>query len=458
VGARFGTDGIRGVANAGLGAELVLALGRAAARVLPARTFVVGRDTRLSGPLLQAALSAGLASEGADVVDLGVLPTPGVAWVSAERGVPAAVVSASHNPFSDNGVKLFAAGGTKLPDAAEQSIEDELDNILAGDGRGPRRPTGPGVGQLRTDPEALDAYVEHLVSAAEGRLLDGLEVVVDCANGAAWKVAPAVLRRLGATVHGLAAEPDGTNINAGCGSTHPELLSAEVAARRADVGLALDGDADRLLAVDHTGSLVTGDELMAMFARDLAGRGRLAGNTVVVTVMSNLGLRLAMEAAGIAVRETPVGDRYVLEALDADGLALGGEQSGHIVFRQLATTGDGVLTGVLLLDLLRRTGLPLGELAGLSMQRLPQVLRNVSVADPAAAVEAAVVQDALKALEQELGDHGRVLLRASGTEPLVRVMIEAADEHTAERVAEQLCDVVAAAAAGTAGAVGAGTP
>ena len=460
MGVRFGTDGIRGVANGGLGAELVLALGRAAARVLPARTFVVGRDTRLSGPLLQAALSAGLASEGADVVDLGVLPTPGVAWISAERDVPGAVVSASHNPFSDNGVKLFAAGGTKLPDAVEEAVEDELDQILDDDGRSPRRPTGPGVGLLERDPDARDAYVGHLVSATEGRRLDGLEVVVDCANGAASVVAPEVLRRLGATVHVLAAEPDGTNINAGCGSTHPELVAAEVVARGAQMGLALDGDADRLLAVDHTGALVTGDELLAMFSRDLAGRGRLAGNTVVVTVMSNLGLRLAMDAAGISVRETPVGDRYVLEALDADGLALGGEQSGHIVFRQLATTGDGVLTGVLLLDLLQRAGRPLAELAGEAMQRLPQVLRNVAVPDPSAAVEAAEVRSALAELEQELGEHGRVLLRASGTEPLVRVMIEAEEEHTAREAAERLCGVVAAAAGVPAddGAAGAAAP
>ncbi|HZU78622.1 MAG TPA: phosphoglucosamine mutase, partial [Acidimicrobiales bacterium] len=327
---RFGTDGIRGVANAELGVELVLALGRAAARVLPASTFVVGRDTRRSGTLLQAALSAGLASEGADVVDLGVLPTPGVAWVSAERSVPAAMVSASHNPFADNGIKLFAAGGTKLPDATEESIEEELQAILHGAGRGPRRPTGPGVGRLWPDPDALADYRAHLVAAADGRDLAGLHVVVDCANGAASAVAPEVLRSLGARVDVLADEPDGTNINAGVGSTHPEHVAGEVLARGASIGLALDGDADRLVAVDHTGAVATGDELLAMFAIDMASRGQLAGNTVVVTVMSNLGLRLAMADRGIAVRETPVGDRYVLEALDKDGLALGGEQSGHI--------------------------------------------------------------------------------------------------------------------------------
>jgi phosphoglucosamine mutase len=448
VGVRFGTDGIRGVANAELGVELVLAIGRAAARVLPAHTFVVGRDTRRSGPLLQAALSAGLASEGADVVDLGVLPTPAVAWLSADRGVPAAVISASHNPFADNGVKLFAAGGTKLPDATEEAIEEELDRILAGEGRRLRHPTGPGVGRLLRDEGAADAYVAHLASVLDGRDLAGMHVVVDCANGAASAVAPAVLRSLGARVEVLADAPDGTNINAGCGSTHPELAATEVVARGAELGLALDGDADRLVALDHTGALVDGDHLLALFADDLAERGRLAGNTLVVTVMSNLGLRLAMEERGIAVRETPVGDRYVLEALDADGLALGGEQSGHIVFRQLATTGDGTLTGLLLLDLVRRRGAPLAELAGPVMQRLPQVLRNVAVADPAGAVDAPAVKAAVTAVEQELGHRGRVVLRASGTEPVVRVMVEAADEAVADEAVSRLCAAVAGAGAG----------
>jgi phosphoglucosamine mutase len=450
VGVRFGTDGIRGVANAELGAELVLALGRAAARMLPARAFVVGRDTRRSGPLLQAALSAGMASEGADVVDLGVIPTPGVAWVASRRGLPGAVISASHNPFSDNGVKLIGAGGLKLSDAEEEAVEAELDRILAGEGKARRPPTGPAVGVLVAEHEALGDYVEHLVAATEGRDLAGMKVVVDCANGAASTVAPAVLARLGAQVQVVCAEPDGTNINAGCGSTDPGRLAAEVRSSGAEVGLALDGDADRLLAVDHTGTLWSGDELLALFAADLAGRGRLAGNTVVVTVMSNLGLRLALAAQGIAVRETPVGDRYVLEALEADGLALGGEQSGHLVFRQLATTGDGVLTGVLLLDLLRRSGRPLAELAAAAMVRLPQVLHNVAVADPAAVVEAPEVQDELAAVRETLGDRGRVVLRASGTEPLVRVMVEAPEAAAAAAAAERLGAVVAAAGSASA--------
>ena len=449
MGVRFGTDGIRGVANAELGAELVLALGRAAARVLPAPCFVVGRDTRRSGPLLQAALSAGLASEGADVVDLGVMPTPGVAWVSAQRSLPAAVVSASHNPFADNGIKLFAAGGTKLPDAVESDIEGELDGILDGEGRVPRPPTGHGVGRLWGEPEAVAGYLDHLTSATEGRDFYGLHVVVDCANGAASAVAPEVLRRLGARVEVLAAEPDGANINAGCGSTHPENVAAAVVRLGADVGLALDGDADRLVAVDHTGVLATGDELLALFASDLAVRGRLAGNSIVVTVMSNLGLRLAMAERGIVVRETPVGDRYVLEALDTDGLALGGEQSGHIVFRQLATTGDGVLTAVLLLDLLCRSKARLADLTSHAMVRFPQVLRNVAVANPSDVVDFPAVRSEVDAVSDELGERGRVLLRASGTEPLVRVMVEAEDEETAVKAVERLCALVAAEATTT---------
>ena len=448
MGLRFGTDGIRGVANAELGAELVMALGRAAARALPAECFLVGRDTRRSGPLLQAALSAGMASEGADVIDLGILPTPGVAFHAAERACPAAVVSASHNLFADNGVKLFATGGLKLPDATEVAIEEELGRVLE---RGrfledgapeSRSPVGHGVGRLWHEPDAAPRYVDHLVGALNGRDLTGMRVVVDCANGAAFDVAPLVLERLGADVRAIANRPDGANINDGCGSTHPELLSAEVVANGADLGLALDGDADRLLAVDHTGALITGDELLSLFATDLAGRGGLAGNTVVVTVMTNLGFRLAMAAAGITVRETQVGDRYVLEALNADGLTLGGEQSGHIVFRDLATTGDGVLTGVLLLDLIKRSGAPLAELARASMKRLPQVLENVAAARPADAVAAPAVQAEVAAVEAELGGRGRVLLRASGTEPLVRVMVEADDAAVARAAALRLCAVV----------------
>ena len=332
--ARFGTDGVRGAANAELTAELALALGRAAARVLPAAAYVVGRDTRRSGPLLQSALAAGLSTEGVDVVDVGILPTPGVAHLCQERGVPGAVVSASHNPFGDNGIKLFGTGGAKLATHTEAAIEAELESLLLDPDRPPRRPTGAGVGDVGADPQAADLYRGYLCSVLDGRTLEGLSVVVDCAHGAAVDFGPEVLRSLGATVRAIGCEPTGTNINDGVGSTYPAALSAAVLEEGADLGLALDGDADRLVAVDHRGRVVDGDALLALFAVDLEAQGALDGHGVVVTVMTNLGFRRAMAERGIAVRETPVGDRHVLHALDEEGLALGGEQSGHIVFRR----------------------------------------------------------------------------------------------------------------------------
>lgn len=445
MGARFGTDGIRGVANAELTPELVMALGRAAARVLPAESFLVGRDTRRSGPLLQAALCSGMASEGANVIDLGVLPTPGVAWLSERRLVPAAMVSASHNPFSDNGVKLFAAGGLKLPDSVEESIEDELVRILEGHGRGPRAPVGHAVGNLTSDLDGVEQYADHLVATMPPGALEGLSIVVDCANGAGSGVAPGVLERLGAKVLVIAGDPDGANINDACGSTHPELLAETVVRESADLGLALDGDADRLVAVDHKGHVRTGDELLVVFASDLADRGQLAGNTVAVTIMSNLGLHRAMAERNIVVRQTPVGDRYVLEALDSDGLSLGGEQSGHLVFRRLATTGDGLLTGILLADLLNRSGSTLAQLASESMTHVPQLLVSVTAADPTGTVEHEIVRNELAAVVLELGEEGRVLVRASGTEPVVRVMVEATDAKAAQSALDRLCDAVAGA-------------
>jgi phosphoglucosamine mutase len=445
VAAQFGTDGIRGVANAELTPEVALALGRAAARVLPAEAFLVGRDTRRSGPMLQAALSSGMASEGADVVDLGVIPTPGVAWLSDRRGLPAAVVSASHNPFSDNGVKLFAQGGLKLPDSVEESIEDELVHILEGHGRGPRAPVGHGVGRLSGDEQAIDQYAEHIVGVVPPGALEGLNLVLDCANGAGSNIAPGVFERLGASVMVLAGEPDGSNINDGCGSTHPDVLAETVMAKGADLGLALDGDADRLVAVDECGNVRTGDELLVMFALDLAERGQLAGNTVAVTVMSNLGLHRAMAGRGITVRQTPVGDRYILESLDSDGLSLGGEQSGHIVFRRMATTGDGTLTGILLSDLVRRSGRTLGDLADESMVQVPQLLVSVTAADPAGTVAHEIVREELEAVTALLGEDGRVLVRPSGTEPVVRVMVEATDADVARGALERLCEAVARA-------------
>ena len=434
----FGTDGVRGVANSELSAELAVALGRAAARVLDARGFVVGRDTRESSTMLQAALSAGLASGGADVRDLGVLPTAGVAFLAARRSVPAAMVSASHNPYRDNGIKFFDAAGVKLAPGIEAQVAAALD----------LPPRAGRVGSLAPEPGALAEYRRHLVDSIEGRRLDGLHVVVDCANGAASAVAPDVLADLGARVDALCTEPDGTNINDGCGSTQPERLAREVVARGADLGLALDGDADRLVAVDHTGAICDGDVLLAIFAVDLEARGELTGDAVVVTVMTNLGFRLAMARRGISVHETPVGDRQVLAALDESGLALGGEQSGHIVFRRRATTGDGVLTGILLADTVVRSGRPLADLSAGLVERVPQVLVNVAVREPGRLADADGVWKAVAEIEAELGESGRVLLRASGTEPLVRVMVEAPTPEAAQQAAGRLAEVVEGALRG----------
>ncbi|MHB1554418.1 MAG: phosphoglucosamine mutase [Acidimicrobiales bacterium] len=434
----FGTDGVRGVANSELSAELAVALGRAAARVLDARGFVVGRDTRESSTMLQAALSAGLASGGADVRDLGVLPTAGVAFLAARRSVPAAMVSASHNPYRDNGIKFFDAAGVKLAPGIEAQVAAALD----------LPPRAGRVGSLAPEPGALAEYRRHLVDSIEGRRLDGLHVVVDCANGAASAVAPDVLADLGARVDALCTEPDGTNINDGCGSTQPERLAREVVARGADLGLALDGDADRLVAVDHTGAICDGDVLLAIFAVDLEARGELTGDAVVVTVMTNLGFRLAMARRGISVHETPVGDRQVLAALDESGLALGGEQSGHIVFRRRATTGDGVLTGILLADTVVRAGRPLADLSAGLVERVPQVLVNVAVREPGRLADADGVWKAVAEIEAELGESGRVLLRASGTEPLVRVMVEAPTPEAAQQAAGRLAEVVEGALRG----------
>jgi phosphoglucosamine mutase len=441
---RFGTDGVRGVANAEVTPELALALGRAAARVLGG-PFVVGRDTRRSGALLEAALAAGLASEGADVALLGVAPTPVVAFAAQLRGCSGAMVSASHNPFEDNGIKLFAAGGTKLTDEVEARIEAELTKV-ATEVASRGTPTGEAVGAITCDDEAVQEYVEHVIDAVDGRGLDDLRIVVDCANGAALHVAPAVLERLGADVIVLNDHPDGCNINDRCGATHPEVLRLEVVAEEAHLGLAFDGDADRLIAVDHTGAVVDGDHVIAICALDRRDRGLLRHDTVVTTVMSNLGFRLAMQAAGLRVVETAVGDRYVLEALDDGGYVLGGEQSGHVIFRDLATTGDGLLTGVVLADVVRRSGRSLAELSAAAMTRLPQVLVNVPVTGYVRAMADAVAPH-VEAAAATLGDTGRVLVRPSGTEPLVRVMVEAPTHAEAEAVAEQLAEVIRRAGA-----------
>jgi phosphoglucosamine mutase len=430
---KFGTDGVRGVAGTELTPELVLSLGRAAARVLGGDRFLVGRDTRLSGPLLEGALVAGLAAEGATVERLGVLPTPGVAHLAAEEDVPAAMISASHNAYADNGVKLFTAGGRKLSDEVEARLEAELH-------ASPSLLRGGRLGRVEDRPDHAERFVEHLVASIDGRRLHGLSVVLDCANGAGSEVGPEALRRLGADVTVLCDEPDGTNINEGCGSNAPARLQQAVLAERADLGLALDGDADRVIAVDHRGAVVDGDQLIALCALDLAGRALLKDRTVVVTVMTNLGFRLAMEEHEIAVVETPVGDRHILFALEEGGWSLGGEQSGHLIFRDLATTGDGILTGIQVLDVVRRTGRNVADLAAV-MTPLPQVLRNVRVETRPDDLDERLAAD-VAAVEAHLGDHGRVLVRPSGTEPLVRVMVEAPTAEAAEAAAATLTAAV----------------
>jgi phosphoglucosamine mutase len=446
---KFGTDGVRGHADE-LTFAFVCGLGRAAARVLGGDRFVVGRDTRESGPAIEAALRHGIeVHEGRVFEALGVVPTPAVAHLSATEGLPGAMISASHNPFADNGIKFFAPGGLKLSDAVEDELERELAGLLQPCGCAIDPDGVAPVPPAPADRERVGVYERHVAASLGTRRPHGLRVVIDCANGAASTVAPRVLEQLGVRVTTLHADPDGRNINAGCGSTHPADLQAAVVAHDAHCGLAFDGDADRVLAVDHTGRLIDGDHLIAMCAIDLHERAELVDDTVVVTVMTNLGFRLGMAERGIKVVETAVGDRYVLEALEAGGYVLGGEQSGHVIFRRLATTGDGLLTGVQLLDLLARSGRPLAELADEAMTQLPQVLKNVRVAERRPDVAEAIGAE-IAAVEAELGDHGRVLVRPSGTEPLVRVMIEAPDHDVAERAADRLVTAVVAAC-GTAG-------
>jgi phosphoglucosamine mutase len=442
MGRLFGTDGVRGQANADLTPELALAVSVAAARTLAETdsghppVAVVGRDPRASGEMLEAAVVAGLASAGARVVRVGVLPTPGVAYLVGEVGADLGVVlSASHNPMPDNGIKLFAAGGHKLPDEIEERIEAAVP-----DAAGWQRPTGAEIGRVRDLPDGTQHYVKHLVEAT-GHRLDGLRVVVDCANGAASEAAPAAYREAGAEVVAIHAAPDGLNINDGCGSTHLEPLRAAVVRHGADLGIAHDGDADRCLAVTAAGAEVDGDEIMAILALAMREAGRLTDDTLVATVMSNLGLKLAMREAGIELLETKVGDRYVLEELRARGLALGGEQSGHIVLPAHATTGDGTLTALHLMARMAATGRPLADLAAV-LTKLPQVLLNVPVADRTAGATAPEVAAAVAAAEAELGETGRVLLRPSGTEPLVRVMVEAATVDVARSVAEAIAVTV----------------
>jgi phosphoglucosamine mutase len=440
----FGTDGIRGLANADLTPELALAVASAAARVLVAHdashrpVAVLGRDPRASGEMLEAAVAAGLAAAGADVLRVGVLPTPAVAYLTASYGADLGVVlSASHNPMPDNGIKLFAAGGLKLDDVIEAEIEAEVEREAQ------IRPIGAAVGRLHDAADAAERYLAHVAAAVPVRL-DGLRVVVDCANGAAAGVAPPLYRGAGADVVAIAAEPDGRNINDGVGSTHLGHLQHAVLSHGADLGIAHDGDADRCLAVDAAGEIVDGDQILAMCAVALRDQRRLAADTVVSTVMSNLGFHHAMRDAGIDVVATAVGDRYVLEALRDKGLNLGGEQSGHIVFTDAATTGDGLLTAMNVMARMVHTGRSLAELASI-VQRLPQVLLNVTVADRDGVCASAAVLRAVAEAESALGDDGRILLRPSGTEQLVRVMVEAPTQRQADQVARRVADTVAMA-------------
>jgi phosphoglucosamine mutase len=443
VGHLFGTDGVRGVANRDLTAELALDVSVAAAHVLgDAGAFeghrpraVVGRDPRASGEFLEAAVVAGLASAGVDVIRVGVLPTPAVAYLTAAWGADLGVMlSASHNPAPDNGIKFFARGGHKLPDEVEDAIERRI-------GERWDRPIGGAVGRVSEDAhDAARQYVEHLVATLPNRL-HGLRVVLDCANGAASTTSVVAMRSAGADVVPLHCSPDGVNINDGCGSTHIESLQAAVVEHRADVGIAHDGDADRCLAVDASGNVVDGDQILAVLALALRERGRLADDTVVVTVMSNLGFKLAMQELGIKIVETPVGDRYVLEAMREGGYSLGGEQSGHVIMLDHATTGDGALTALHLLARVAETGRPLAELVTV-MKRLPQVLVNVGDVDKSRTASSPELSAAVAAAEAELGGQGRVLLRPSGTESLVRVMVEAPTQQQAREVAERLAAVV----------------
>ncbi|ROQ37433.1 phosphoglucosamine mutase [Frondihabitans sp. PhB188] len=443
----FGTDGVRGLANRELTAALALGLAQASAVVLTkghhadARraegrrpVAVLARDPRISGEFLAAAVAAGLASSGVDVLDAGVIPTPALAFLVENSGSDFGVmISASHNPAPDNGIKFFAFGGTKLPDEVEDRIEATMD--------APRlMPVGGDVGRIRRFADAEDRYVVHLMGAVRNRL-DGIHVVLDCAHGAAAGVSPEVFHDLGARVTVIGADPDGININDGVGSTHLDQLAAAVLEHGADVGIAHDGDADRCLAVDASGAAIDGDQIMAILAIALKERGDLAQDTLVATVMSNLGLKRAMRDNGIAVVETGVGDRYVLEAMNEHGYSLGGEQSGHIVFQQHATTGDGILTGLSLVAEMARTGKSLAELASV-MTVFPQILINVRDVDRSALDGDEVVAAAVAEAEAELGDSGRVLLRPSGTEQLVRVMVEAASQDDADRIAHRLADVV----------------
>ncbi len=441
MGRLFGTDGVRGIANKDITAEFALSLAQAAAYVMTedARKrgdrprAVIAHDPRISSDFISAAVCAGLASSGVDVFDAGVVPTPAAAYLTADLDADFGVmISASHNSAPDNGIKFFSRGGHKLPDTTEDKIEQALGQSL--------KPIGSEVGRVTRFADAEDRYLLHLLGTIPNRL-DGLKIVLDCANGAASAISPQAFADAGAKIVVIGADPDGNNINQGCGSTHLTALQAAVISNGADLGIAHDGDSDRCLAVDHTGAIVDGDHIMTVLALAMKDSGQLARNTLVTTVMSNLGLKIAMRDAGIGLIETKVGDRYVLEAMREGGYSLGGEQSGHIVFSQYATTGDGILTGLHLAAKVASSGKSLRELVSV-MPNFPQVLINVPGVDKSRVDSDSELQDFVAQATAELGDRGRVLLRASGTENLVRVMVEAADQGTAQSWAERIAGLV----------------
>lgn len=441
MGRLFGTDGVRGVANKQLTPELAFRLGRAAAAYFGKETehplFIIGRDTRKSGEMLEAALAAGICSVGGDAIVGGVVPTPAVAFLTrkynAEAGV---VISASHNPYEDNGIKFFAGTGYKLPDA----VEDKLEEYVTAEEDTLPRPTGDGVGKVSYRHDMVKQYIDYAVEVVKERF-DGLKVVVDCSQGAAYEVAPVVLKRLGAEVIAINNKPNGININDGCGSTHMEMLQKAVLEHKADIGIAHDGDADRCLAVDEKGELVDGDQMMVICALSLMKQNKLKDNTLVATVMSNIGLHKAIKQAGGKLEITQVGDRYVLEAMREKGYVLGGEQSGHIIFSEFSTTGDGLITALQLINAVQKSGKKLSELASV-MTRYPQLLVNVRVQSKDGWEDSAVIKDAIKAGSDELGDDGRILVRPSGTEQLIRVMAEGPNQAELDRIVHTIAAVI----------------
>lgn len=437
----FGTDGVRGQANSELTPELAFKLGRVAAYILnpqdKKKVIVIGKDTRISGDMLESALIAGICSAGVNVYKLGVMPTPGIAFLTRKlEAMAGVVISASHNPASDNGIKFFNHLGFKLPDA----VEEEIERIILNGMEEIPYPIGDGVGKVEYIHDGINLYKEFLKNAIDIDL-NGLKVVVDCANGAASQITPPLLRELGAEVISLFDQPDGLNINANCGSTHMAALEKAVLEHGAHLGIAHDGDSDRLLAVDETGKLVDGDQILVICGLELQKQGKLGENKIVVTVMSNLGLKQACEKSGIEVEETKVGDRYVLEKMEETGAILGGEQSGHIIFLNHNTTGDGILTALKLLEVVKKSGKSLSQLAN-QMERLPQVLINVGVKEKNSWQSNSTIQNIIKQAEEELGKRGRILVRASGTEPLIRVMAEGNDHDQLEQITREIAEVI----------------